>query len=154
MTKEDLKGKWQEKKWEEELYKVTIMKRALMLKYSQNLNMLKILLETGNKKVVERSEREVLEMKKRTMKGMMMRRAFCSAMAFAMVFSSLVLPQGVITVYAEEEPSSSSALVAKIVPVSSNKVTQIKERKFYYPQKIEAVAYYIKLFGGFVTNCA
>ena len=29
-----------------------------MLKYSQNLNMLKILLETGNKKVVERSERD------------------------------------------------------------------------------------------------
>ena len=69
-------------------------------------------------------------MKKRTMKGMMMRRAFCSAMAFAMVFSSLVLPQGAITVYAEEEPSSSSALVAKIVPVSSNKVTQIKNGNF------------------------
>lgn len=58
LTKEDLNGKWQEKKWEEEMYKVTIMKRALMLKYSQNLNMLKILLETGNKKVVERSERD------------------------------------------------------------------------------------------------
>lgn len=69
-------------------------------------------------------------MKKRTMKGMMMRRVFCSAMAFAMVFSSLVLPQGAITVYAEEEPSSSSAPVAKIVPVSSNKVTQIKNGNF------------------------
>ena len=69
-------------------------------------------------------------MKKRTMKGMMMRRAFCSAMAFAMVFSSLVLPQGAITVYAEEEPSSPSALVAKIVPVSSNKATQIKNGDF------------------------
>ncbi|MDY5460670.1 MAG: Ig-like domain-containing protein [Agathobacter sp.] len=69
-------------------------------------------------------------MKKRTMKGMMMRRAFCSAMAFAMVFSSLVLPQGAITVYAEEELSSPSALEAKIVPVSSNKVTQIKNGNF------------------------
>lgn len=69
-------------------------------------------------------------MKKRTMKGMMMRRAFCSAMAFAMVFSSLVLPQGAITVYAEEEPSSSSAPVATIASVSSNKVTQIKNGNF------------------------
>ena len=69
-------------------------------------------------------------MKKRTMKGMMMRRAFCSAMAFAMVFSSLALPQGAITVYAEEEPSSSSALVARIASVSSNKVTQIKNGNF------------------------
>ncbi len=69
-------------------------------------------------------------MKKRTMKGMMMRRAFCSAMAFAMVFSSLVLPQGAITVYAEEEQSSPSALVATIVPVSSNKATQIKNGNF------------------------
>lgn len=69
-------------------------------------------------------------MKKRTMKGMMMRRAFCSAMAFAMVFSSLVLPQGAITVYAEEEQSSLSALVATIAPVSSNKATQIKNGDF------------------------
>ena len=69
-------------------------------------------------------------MKKRTMKGMMMRRAFCSAVAFAMVFSSLVLPQGAITAYAEEEPSSSSALVARIASVSSNKVTQIKNGNF------------------------
>ena len=69
-------------------------------------------------------------MKKRTMKGMMMRRAFCSAMAFAMVFSSLVLPQGAITVYAEEEPSSPSALAATIASVSSNKVTQIKNGNF------------------------
>ena len=69
-------------------------------------------------------------MKKRTMKGMMMRRAFCSAMAFAMVFSSLVLPQGAITAYAEEEPSSSSAPVATIASVSSNKVTQIKNGNF------------------------
>lgn len=69
-------------------------------------------------------------MKKRTMKGMMMRRAFCSAVAFAMVFSSLVLPQGAITVYAEEEPSSPSALAATIASVSSNKVTQIKNGNF------------------------
>lgn len=69
-------------------------------------------------------------MKKRTMKGMMMRRAFCSAMAFAMVFSSLVLPQGAITVYAEEEQSSPSALVATIASVSSNKATQIKNGNF------------------------
>lgn len=69
-------------------------------------------------------------MKKRTMKGMMMRRAFCSAMAFAMVFSSLVLPQGAITAYAEEEPSSPSALAATIASVSSNKVTQIKNGNF------------------------
>ena len=76
-------------------------------------------------------------MKKRTMKGMMMRRAFCSAMAFAMVFSSLVLPQGAITVYAEGSSSESnnvtgtpSALIAKAATVTTNKATQIKNGDF------------------------
>ena len=76
-------------------------------------------------------------MKKRTMKGMMMRRAFCSAMAFAMVFSSLVLPQGAITVYAEGSSSESnnvtgtpSALIAKEATVTTNKATQIKNGDF------------------------
>ena len=76
-------------------------------------------------------------MKKRTMKGMMMRRAFCSAMAFAMVFSSLVLPQGVITAYAEGSSSesnnvtgTSSARIATAAAVTTNKVTQIKNGNF------------------------
>ena len=76
-------------------------------------------------------------MKKRTMKGMMMRRAFYSAMAFAMVFSSLVLPQGAITVYAEGSSSESnnvtgtpSALIAKAATVTTNKATQIKNGDF------------------------
>lgn len=88
-------------------------------------------------------------MKKRTMKGMMMRRVFCSAMAFAMVFSSLVLPQGEITVYAEEEQSkepnidtgtpgggddngttSPSAIKATPADVSSYKATQIENGDF------------------------
>lgn len=76
-------------------------------------------------------------MKKRTMKGMMMRRAFCSAMAFAMVFSSLVLPQGAITVYAEGSSSESnnvtgtpSALRATEATVTTNKATQIKNGDF------------------------
>ena len=76
-------------------------------------------------------------MKKRTMKGMMMRRAFCSAMAFAMVFSSLVLPQGAITAYAEGSSSesnnvtgTSSALIATAAAVTTNKVTQIKNGNF------------------------
>lgn len=76
-------------------------------------------------------------MKKRTMKGMMMRRAFCSAMAFAMVFSSLVLPQGAITAYAEGSSSESnnvtgtpSALIAKAATVTTNKATQIKNGDF------------------------
>ena len=76
-------------------------------------------------------------MKKRTMKGMMMRRAFCSAMAFAMVFSSLVLPQGAITAYAEGSSSesnnvtgTSSALKATAAAVTTNKVTQIKNGNF------------------------
>ena len=76
-------------------------------------------------------------MKKRTMKGMMMRRAFCSAMAFAMVFSSLVLPQGAITVYAVGSSSESnnvtgtpSALIATASAVTTNKATQIKNGDF------------------------
>ena len=76
-------------------------------------------------------------MKKRTMKGMMMRRAFCSAMAFAMVFSSLVLPQGAITAYAEGSSSesnnvtgTSSALKATEADATTNKVTQIKNGNF------------------------
>ena len=76
-------------------------------------------------------------MKKRTMKGMMMRRAFCSAMAFAMVFSSLVLPQGAITVYAEGSSSesnnvtgTSSALKATEADATTNKATQIKNGDF------------------------
>lgn len=76
-------------------------------------------------------------MKKRTMKGMMMRRAFCSAMAFAMVFSSLVLPQGAITVYAEGSSSESnnvtgtpSALRATEAAATTNKATQIKNGDF------------------------
>lgn len=76
-------------------------------------------------------------MKKRTMKGMMMRRAFCSAMAFAMVFSSLVLPQGAITVYAEGSSSESnnvtgtpSVLTATAAAVTTNKATQIKNGNF------------------------
>ena len=76
-------------------------------------------------------------MKKRTMKGMMMRRAFCSAMAFAMVFSSLVLPQGAITAYAEGSSSesnnvtgTSSALIVTAAAVTTNKVTQIKNGNF------------------------
>lgn len=76
-------------------------------------------------------------MKKRTMKGMMMRRAFCSAMAFAMVFSSLVLPQGAITAYAEGSSSesnnvtgTSSALKATEADATTNKATQIKNGDF------------------------
>ena len=76
-------------------------------------------------------------MKKRTMKGMMMRRAFCSAVAFAMVFSSLVLPQGAITAYAEGSSSesnnvtgTSSALKATEADATTNKVTQIKNGNF------------------------
>lgn len=76
-------------------------------------------------------------MKKRTMKGMMMRRAFCSAVAFAMVFSSLVLPQGAITAYAEGSSSesnnvtgTSSALKATEADATTNKATQIKNGDF------------------------
>lgn len=57
LTKEDLKDKWQEKKWEGG-YKDYIMKRGLCFKFSQHLDMLKILIETGDKKLVERSEKD------------------------------------------------------------------------------------------------
>lgn len=67
----------------------------------------------------------------------MMRRAFCSAVAFAMVFSSLVLPQGAITAYAEGSSSesnnvtgTSSALKATEADATTNKATQIKNGDF------------------------
>ena len=87
--------------------------------------------------VTMKSEREVFAMRKKTMKGMMIRRVFCSAVAFAMVFSSLVLPQGAITAYAEGSSSESnnvtgtpSALIATAAAVTTNKATQIKNGDF------------------------
>lgn len=52
-----LKDKWQNDKWEKG-YKDLIMKKALMFKFSQHFDMLKILLETKGKKLIERSERD------------------------------------------------------------------------------------------------
>ena len=87
--------------------------------------------------VTMKSEREVFAMRKKTMKGMMIRRVFCSAVAFAMVFSSLVLPQGAITAYAEGSSSesnnvtgTSSALKATEADATTNKATQIKNGDF------------------------
>ena len=87
--------------------------------------------------VTMKSEREVFAMRKKTMKGMMIRRVFCSAVAFAMVFSSLVLPQGAITAYAEGSNSesnnvtgTSSALKATEADATTNKATQIKNGDF------------------------
>ena len=87
--------------------------------------------------VTMKSEREVFAMRKKTMKGMMIRRVFCSAVAFAMVFSSLVLPQGAITAYAEGSSSESnnvtgtpSVLIATAAAVTTNKATQIKNGDF------------------------
>lgn len=57
LTKEDLKDKWQQAKWENG-YKDFIMKKGLTFKFSQNLDMLKVLMETGDKKLVERSEKD------------------------------------------------------------------------------------------------
>lgn len=70
-------------------------------------------------------------MKKTTMKGMMIRRAFCSAMALAMVFSSLVLPQGAITAYADEDGSGGTDQIAATVDENSPyKATQIENGDF------------------------
>ena len=69
------------------------------------------------------AEREVLEMKKRKMRDMMMRRAFCNVMAIAMVFSSLVLPQGAITAYAEDGGQTPAAITLTASAISSYKAT-------------------------------
>lgn len=50
-----LKDKWQIEKWGKG-YKDLIMKKALMFKFSQHRDMLKGLLETKGKKLIERSE--------------------------------------------------------------------------------------------------
>ncbi len=76
------------------------------------------------------AEREVLEMKKRKMRDMMMRRAFCNVMAIAMVFSSLVLPQGAITAYAEDGGQTPAAITVTASAISSYKATQIKNGDF------------------------
>ena len=49
--------KWDKKKWNE-IEKEFYMKKGLISKFSQNLNMLKVLLDTGNFKLVERSPRD------------------------------------------------------------------------------------------------
>lgn len=74
-------------------------------------------------------EREVLAMKKRKMKGMWMRRAFCSVTAVAMVVSSLAVPQGTITAYAEEVENTPQ-LTAEVDAQSSYSATQIKNGNF------------------------
>lgn len=65
-------------------------------------------------------------MKDRKMKGMLMRRALCHMTAFAMVLSSLVIPQGVITAYAEDEEPTLTAQVGS----SSYSATQIENGNF------------------------
>ena len=57
-TREILKDKWQENKWENLNYKDKIMQKALTFKFSQNIDMLKILLSTKGKTLIERSERD------------------------------------------------------------------------------------------------
>lgn len=53
----EFEGKWQNEKWENG-YKDVIMKKALIYKFSQNKDLLERLLETGNSKLVERSEKD------------------------------------------------------------------------------------------------
>lgn len=52
----ELKGKWQKNKWINKEYRIFIMKKALMFKFSQNINLLKNLESTEGWKLVERSE--------------------------------------------------------------------------------------------------
>jgi ribA/ribD-fused uncharacterized protein len=53
----EYENKWDRKKWDES-EKEFYMKKGLMFKFSQNLNMLKVLLDTGNYTLVERSPRD------------------------------------------------------------------------------------------------
>lgn len=81
-------------------------------------------------------------MKKRKIKSMLMRRAFCNVMALAMVFSSLVVPQGAVTAYAEGEQdgdglsfgtgdvTTPAAITVTASDISSYKATQIKNGDF------------------------
>ena len=55
---EILVDKWNKKRWEEEHYKDYIMKKGLTFKFSQHKDMLKVLISTGDKKLVERSEKD------------------------------------------------------------------------------------------------
>ena len=55
---EILKGKWQFKKWNDDKYKDRIMKRGLIFKFSQNIDMLNALVATKGFKLVERSEKD------------------------------------------------------------------------------------------------
>lgn len=52
-----MEGKWQKEKWENG-HKDYIMKRGLVYKFSQNKDLLERLLQTGNKKLVERSDKD------------------------------------------------------------------------------------------------
>ena len=53
----EFEGKWDRKKWDES-EKELIMKKGLIFKFSQHLNFLKVLLDTGNYKLVERSPKD------------------------------------------------------------------------------------------------
>ena len=62
--------------------------------------------------VTVKAEREVFAMKKRKM---LMSRAFCNAMALVLVFSSLVVPQGMVIAYAESAEQALTAGNGEIV---------------------------------------
>lgn len=79
--------------------------------------------------VTVKAEREVFAMKKRKM---LMRRAFCSAMALALVFSTLVVPQGAITAYAEGNSNTADQITVR-VDTSDCSATQIKNGNFETP---------------------
>ena len=90
-----------------------------------------------------KAEREVRAMKNRKMKGLWMKWVFCSAMTLAMVVSSLVVPKGIVTAYAEGDEQGStedqlpetpaSTLVATVATspaISAYSATQIKNGNF------------------------
>lgn len=54
----EYEGKWDKEGWEKGKKKEYYMKRGLMFKFSQHKNILKLLLETGDKNIVERSPRD------------------------------------------------------------------------------------------------
>lgn len=55
--KKKFEGVWDYDRWHKS-YKDYIMRRGLMFKFSQNIDLLKRLLETGNKRLVEESYKD------------------------------------------------------------------------------------------------